>query len=112
MVTIAQVQHGLARYIDEEFIDKMGGWQKWIFGAGAAIAVEQMPQIIEQYKGNEIVKMLGVIDEHDHIDIDKVYNSILPQARKGAVTLNLPMVGAVTIDDGDVEKLYRMILNS
>lgn len=112
MVTISQVQQGLARYIDEEFLGKMSGWQRWVFGAGAEIAMEQLPRVIEQYKGNEVVKMLELIDEHDHIDIDKLYHHVLPHARKGAATLNLPLVGAVTVDDGDVDKLYRMILNS
>ena len=76
------------------------------------MAMEQFPQIIEQYKSNEVVKMLGVIDQDDHIDIDRLYQHIVPIARKGAATINLPLVGAVTINDADVDKLYRYIINS
>lgn len=112
MVTIGQVQQGLGRYIDEEFLAKLEGWQKWVFGAGAALVVEQVPSIIEQYKGSAVITMLGVIDNDNRIDIDKLYQHMITQARKGAVQMNLPIVGSVTLDDGDVEKLYRMIINS
>lgn len=112
MVTIGQVQQGLARYVDEELISKMEGWQRWVFGAGAAMYLDKAPQLIEQYRQHPAVKMLGVIGDDNHIDIDKLYQHMLPQAKKGAATITIPMLGAVTLDERDIEKLYRYIINS
>ena len=111
MVTIAQVQQGLARYVDEELISKIEGWQRWVFGAGAAMYIDKAPQLIEQYRQHPAVKILGVIGDDNQIDIDELYRYMLPQARKGAATITVPILGSVTLDERDVDKLYRYIIN-
>lgn len=109
MVTLAQVQAGLNRYIAQEFLSKMTGWQKWVFGASAAMLNSNITGIFNQLKGNNLVKMMGVIDENDNIDIDKLYAAFKEQARQSSVTFDLPVVGATTLNEGDVEKLYSFI---
>lgn len=109
MVTLNQVQNGVVKYIDNELIPNINGWQKWVFGALASTAMLKTTNIFNSLKQNEFVKMLGVIDENDNIDIDTLYREFLKQAQKGAVTFDVPMIGAMTLNHTDVEKLYRYI---
>lgn len=110
MATIAQVQTGLAKFMDEEIMASMQGWQKWVFGGGMTIAIDNLPKTFERLKENEMVKMLGVIDGSGNIDMAKIYKGVKQQAAKGPVTINLPAgMGKLTLNEADVDKLYRYI---
>lgn len=109
MVTLAQVQAGLNRYIAQEFLSKMTGWQKWVFGASAAMLGNNITGIFNQLKGNNLVKMMGIIDDNDNIDLDKLYAAFKEQARQSSVTFDLPVIGATTLNEGDIDKLYSFI---
>jgi hypothetical protein len=39
-----------------------------------------------------------------------LYREFYKQAQKGAVTFAVPMIGAMTLNHTDVEKLYRYII--
>lgn len=52
---------------------------------------------------------MGVIDDQDQIDIDAIYREFAAQAQRGAVTFDVPLVGALTLTVADVDKLYRYI---
>jgi hypothetical protein len=99
------------RYLDTEITPNIGGWQKWVFGAVAGVALSKITNIFNALKNNELIKMLEVIDEEDNIDIDTIYREFLKQAQKGAITFDIPMVGAMTLDHSDVEKIYKHIIN-
>ena len=109
MVTLAQVQAGLNKYIAQEFLNKMTGWQKWVFGASAAMLNSNISGVFNQLKGNNLVRLMGVIDANDNIDLEKLYAAFKEQARQGAVTFDLPVVGATTLNEGDIDKLYSFI---
>ena len=112
MATVTQIQNGLAKYIDEEVMAAMPGWQKWVFGAGASIALNNLPATIERVKNAEVVKMLGVIDAQGDIDMAKIYQGVKKQSAKGQVTFEIPAMGKLTLNDADVDKIYRYITNA
>ena len=112
MATVTQIQNGLAKYIDEEVVAAMPGWQKWVFGAGASIALNNLPATIERVKNTEVVKMLGVIDAQGNIDMAKIYQGVKKQSAKGPVTFEIPAMGKMTLNDADVDKIYRYITNA
>lgn len=109
MATMTQIQTGLAKYIDTEIVASMPGWQKWVFGAAAAIAVDNLPHTINRWKDHELVKMLGVIDKDGNIDLPKVYQGIKRQSVKGPVSFAVPGMGTLTLHDSDVDKIYSLI---
>ena len=112
MVNIGQVKAGAQKYIELEFVSKMQGWQKWAFGAASALFLENIPQIFEELKTNQFVKALGVIDDQGRIDLDKLYERFRAEAEKGPVTIDMPMIGPVTLNKDDVTKIYQMISSS
>lgn len=110
MATINQIQTGLAKFIDEEIVASMQGWQKWVFGGGITVAVENLPATINKMKDYEWVKMLGVIDNGNNVDVAKIYQGVKRQAAKGPITVDLPVgMGKLTLNEADVDKLYRYI---
>ena len=109
MVTYNQVVNGMTKYIDQEIINKIQGWQRWALGAGAGIMMNKGTNIFNAFKAHPVVKMLEVIDDNDMIDIDTIYGEIRKQAEKGSATIDIPMVGSITLTKDDVDKLYRLI---
>ena len=110
MVTLNQVQNGIVKYLDAEITPNIIGWQKWVFGASVSIALSKITNIFNALKQNEFIKMLEILDENDNIDIDTLYREFYKQAQKGAITFTVPVVGAMTLNHTDVEKLYRYII--
>ena len=106
-----KVINGVAKYIDTEIVDKITGWQKWIVGGGVGIALSNATNVFNQLKNNEFIKMLGIIDKNDKIDVDKIYKEIKKQAKKSAITFNAPFLGAITLNENDVDKIYELIKN-
>lgn len=110
MVTLAQVQNGIVKYLDAEITPKIPGWQKWVFGAAVGISLSKITNIFNALKENPFVKMLEVIDENDNIDIDTVYQEFRRQSQKGSITFDVPLIGMpLTLNTTDVDKLYQMI---
>lgn len=109
MVTYNQVVNGMAKYIDQEIINKIQGLPRWGLGAVSGIALSKGTNIFNALKAHPIIKMLEVIDENDMIDIDTIYTEIRKQAEKGSATFDAPMIGTITLTKDDVDKLYRLI---
>lgn len=106
MATAIQLRRGIQRYINEELIQNMTGWQQ--FAAATALGAA-MPQI------------------KNDMDIEPVYRSAKEQfaARPAGVTVTKadmmqmhPIIGAVagtimdsiTFKESDLDKLYRYIM--
>ena len=108
MVTMEKVQRGLAAFIDRELIPSLSGWDKVLVGGGAGLAVAKLPQIIAQYP---IVATLGVYDkENNRVDIDALYQAIVPYIGTEALPVKLPMLGiTVKMGRAEIDTLYKYI---
>ena len=109
MATLAQVKAGAAAYIEQEIIAKIGGWQKWVAGAVVARMLERADTIFEQLRNYPAVQMLGIIDDSGNIDIDTLHVEFKRQAQRGPVSFDVPMIGKLTLNESDVDKIYQSI---
>ena len=110
MYTVVQVIEGIKDFIEEEVIMKVSGLSKWFVGAGMSLAMENAVETYNKLKGNELIMSLGVIHDDDTIDVDKIFMKLKEQAEQhGAVTLNVPMIGAMTFRAEDLDHLYMDI---
>lgn len=109
MYNLGQVVGGVTNYLDAEILNKINGWQKWVIGAGLGVAMNKASNIFNELKNNTMVKTLEIIDENDMIDVDTLYREVKKQARKGAITFNVPMLGNLTLNESDVDKIYNNI---
>lgn len=110
MVTLAQVQAGVEKYLETEILSKIPGWQKWVLGAAASRMLSRSGEIFNQLKTNPVVSAMGVIDEQDQIDIDAIYREFSKQAQRGAITFDIPLMGALTVNSSDIDRLYNYII--
>ena len=110
MVTLAQVQAGVEKDLEIEILSKVPGWQKWVLGAAASRMLSRSGEIFNTLKNNPVVSAMGVIDEQDQIDIDAIYREFSKQAQRGAITFDIPLMGALTVNSGDIDRLYNYII--
>lgn len=110
MVTLAQVQIGVEKYLETEILSKIPDWRKWVLGAGASRMLSRSTEIFNKLKANPAIAAMGLIDEQDQIDIDAIYREFSKQAQRGAITFDVPLMGALTLNAADVDKLYSYIV--
>lgn len=108
MVTVIQVQTGLVQYVDRDLLPHLDGLKKLGLGVYMGLAAENIGAAIQRYKDHPAVAVLGVISEDGMIDIDKVYATAKPMLQEKQ-SVNLPLIGRVTFNEQDLEKLYRYI---
>ena len=109
MVHYLKVIQGAVNYADAELIAPFNGSAKaWGIGIALGLAAKRADNVFAIIKNNPMLTALGLIDG-DMIDIDAVYAEALRMARKGSATVNIPIIGAVTFKESDVESLYRHI---
>lgn len=111
MVSISKIKAGAARYVDDEITSKLSGWQRWVVGAGAAMALENLDGLIDPIKTHPAAKALHVMDDSGNVDVEKLYPYLKEQAKKGPVTFAVPIIGALTLNESDVDKLYTYIMS-
>lgn len=110
MVTIQQVKTGITRYIDNDMLPKLSGFRRIGLGVYSALAAENATDLILKYKDHPAVSMLGVINENNEVDIDKLYNAVYPMFSDGQKqSINIPLIGEYYVDNTDIEKIYRYI---
>ena len=107
-VTVQQIQTGFCNWFDAEIAPQLPGLKKWAARAAVAIASERLPAMMEQYAS--IVDLSGLKTSDGGIDIDRVRDLFLAQARAtGPAREVFPVVGTITFTEQDIERLYRHI---
>ncbi len=111
MVTMDKVKRGTAMYLETELVPSLGGWQKWLVGAGAAILVNRMDSVVVNLANMPVVKMMDII-HGDKIDIETVYEAVREQAKTTPAVVDIPGLGTLKLSVADVDKLYKMIMEA
>lgn len=109
MAKLNQIINGLKGYLEEELLPRVSGYQKWIVGAGVNLLLDKGVNVFNLLKENPLIKSMEIINSEDEIDLERLYNAFLSEARKSAVTFSVPLVGAVTLKETDIEKIYQKI---
>lgn len=110
MVTMKQVQAGICRYVDTELLPKLTGGKRLALGIYSGLAAENLEKTMLQYKDKPAIKMLNVIDEAGNVDIDRLYNQATKMFANGEKQIiHIPVIGDLTVDRTDLEKLYQLI---
>ena len=112
MVSIEQVQNGIANYIDAEIVANMTGWQKWAVGTDAGVVLQRAPKLYEQARSHPLIQAMGVIDGEGMIDADTLHKELKVQAQSGPISVDIPMAGTAKFSEADVDKLFAMIKNA
>lgn len=110
MVTMNQLQNGIAAYIDREVLPHLTGMKRVGLGVYAAMAAGSIGPTLMKYRDHPAVAVLDVIDKDGNVDIDKLYRAALPMFQEGEKQhISIPLIGDMTVDRTDLEKLYQYI---
>lgn len=110
MVTMQQVKTGLVKYIDTDVLPHLTGVKRIGLGVYTALAANNLVGLMEKYREHPAVAVLDVIDADGNVDIDKLYQALDPMFANGERhTISIPLIGDMTVDRSDLEKLYRYI---
>ena len=112
MVTYGQVIDGLSKFIDSEVVNQLTGNQRILLGMASGIALRKGEHIYNTLRNNNIVKMFDIVDGEGHIDIETLYEEARKQTIKEVIRLEIPMIGTLKLNEGDIDKLYNYIKNS
>lgn len=115
MVTIDQIEKGLAAYLDKELMPLIpeAGFQRVLIGTGIGLAIRRNRGRIDELKSNPVVKMLGIFDETGtKVDLDAIREELSKQIVKEGFKIEVPTIGNLTFHKEDIDKLYNYIVNS
>ena len=111
MVSIEKIEQGVAAYLDGELMPKLpaNGVQRVIVGTAMSLLIKRSGAILDSYKDNQLVKMLGIMDSEGNIDIDILAEELKKNMPKDGLRVDVPIIGALTFKENDVDKLYEYI---
>lgn len=115
MVTVAQVQKGFARFVDNHVAAAYTGIERIAVAGVAGLISAKLPEIIAGYAQRPVVGYLGLYEpESGTVDIDALYNAFVPQMGAEKLPIKLPTVGAmnlgtIKIGKSEIDTLVRYI---
>lgn len=108
MVTLDQMQEGLAAYVESELVAKVPGLRKWAVAFMASPVLLQLRTMAENNRA--MLVSSGYMTEDGMVDIDRVCRELKAVASKeGEVTEHIPMLGTFRFSETDIDKLRGFI---
>lgn len=111
MVTVEQIQKGVASYLDAELMPNLHqeGLQKVLAGTAIGLAIKRSGSMIHGFTESPFIKMLGIVDEEGNIDIDVLKDELKENITEKGFNVDIPMLGTMTFHKEDVDKLHKHI---
>ena len=107
MINYETFINGVVKFIDNEITPQMTGFKKLAFGVGSGIMLKKGDNMFNMIKDNKFIHALGILDNQNNIDIDMLKQEIESKMGDEKYSIEVPMIGTITLNRGDLEKLYR-----
>ena len=111
LVTISQVEAGIAAYMDKELASKFpdNSVEKMLIGFTTARAIQRYSQKLIALKDSEVDKLIGIFDSDGKIDVDSLRDDLKKAIPESGIKKELPLIGTITFKPDDVDVLYKYI---
>lgn len=112
MYSVAQVEQGLAKYIDAELLPALprDGLKGFGIGVGAALLVRRGGGVLTELCQNKALQTMGVVTADGMIDLDVLRDICRENIPQGGLPVPLPMGLQVRLKAEDVDKIYQCIV--
>ena len=104
MVTIEAITSGLTKYLDSEIIPQMPPAKAVLVGTIAALYLRQAANLLDK-----IPASMG-IRNGNNVDLETVRDVVKSQI-KTELPIDIPLIGRFTIDNAEIDKIYRYIVS-
>lgn len=111
MVNYEKFVNGIVKFIDNEITPQMTGFKKLAFGVGSSIVLKKSGNIFNMIKDNQMIHALDILDNQNNIDIDMLKQELEAKMGDEKFPIEIPMIGTITFDKNDLNKLYSYIKN-
>lgn len=109
-VTVDQISEGVATYVDRELVPKAPGIRKWMLGLSGAYLGKMVADKAREHK--DLLVGMGLMTEDGLVDIDQLASHMKRTASmSGPVTEHFPVIGDITFDSSDIDKLHTYIVS-
>lgn len=114
MVKIAQIQTGVAKFVDAEIIPRLSVVEKLVVGGGAGLITSKLPEVLSKYADSKMFSALALYDaEHGEIDIDALYNAVKPYIGPDPIPVKVPLAGiTLKFTQREIDTLYKYIMEA
>lgn len=109
MVSMSQVENGVAKFIDNELAPKIpadganGPLKRFAFLVGITYGVRG--------KLSSMLESMGAIDADRNVDLDGVVAAMRARVPEAGLRVQVPMVSELVFYPADVDLLHRYIMN-
>lgn len=112
MVSIEDIENGLAAYLDSELGSQFpeGTLQRALLGGSVAFAVKRFGNKLRNIRSDKAAQMFELFNEDGEFDIDEYCNCLKPTIPENGVHYNNGLIGQITITRADVDKVKTFIL--
>lgn len=111
MIAISKIEQGVAAYMDSEVMPQLptGGFEKVLAGTAVSLVIRRSGKILEGYKDNKAVQMLGLMDTDGNVDVDILAEELKKNIPAEGMKVDIPIIGKMTFHKEDVDKLHEYI---
>ena len=117
MVSIAQVESGLTRWMDHELMPKIptggsyDGLKKAATVAVALYAIKRIRSALTSLTESDFLNTIGAVTKEGHLDVEGFAEEMRKQIPEEGLRVSVPMVGDMTFYRGDIDDIVRYIKN-
>lgn len=115
MVTLAQAQAGILKFVEREIAPNLSMIEKIVVGGVINLVSGKLPVLVDNYMSSKFFTSLEIYDkEQGKIDIDALYNAIKPYVGVDPITIpvKIPGIGVdlnLKFTQRDIDTLYKYI---
>lgn len=110
MVTSRQIVEGVTEYAHKDIMPKLEPSQQFMAGIVLGIAGGKADGMLKALAQQPMIAALGVVQPNGEVDLDTLYAAASAQMDKqGSLPIDIPIIGRMTFDRGDLDNVYRAI---
>ena len=108
--SLEKVIDGIGKYIDSEIYSGMNDLQEIAARVVIGRVMQNKQPIKQALTNNAIIKTFGIIDDEGMVELDGLAKDLKNEiAKKGKITIAIPMFGKLTFHPNDINMIYKNI---
>ena len=111
MYSIAQVEQGLARYIDAEVLPALphDGLKGFGVGVGATLLVKRCGALLQACCQHQALQAMALVTAEGMVDVDALRDACRQSMPAAGLPVALPMGLQIRLQADDIDKIHQYI---